>query len=112
MLLVLLNLLLFSARHLIHYKFGSVTEDIVANTLLIVSFNLLTLLNKMLEHLIEVLFRNCGDLIKHGASLYLKFEVLKLSVVIIFKTFHWLKNFESCSVVSVARRQCCFASEK
>ena len=50
--------------------------------------------------------------LKHGASLYLKFEGLNLSVVIIFKTFHWLKNFESCSVVSVARRQCCFASEK
>ena len=50
--------------------------------------------------------------IKHGASLYLKFEGLNLSVVIIFKTFHWLKNFESCSVVSVARCQCCFASEK
>ena len=54
------------------------------------------------------LYRN----FKHGASLYLKFEDLNLSVVIIFKTFHWLKNFESCSVVSVARCQCCFASEK
>ena len=52
------------------------------------------------------------DLLKHGASLYLKFEGLNLSVVIIFKTFHWLKNFQSCSVVSVARCQCCFASEK
>ena len=52
------------------------------------------------------------DILKHGASLYLKFEGLNLSVVISFKTFHWLKNFESCSVVSVARRQCCFASEK
>ena len=41
--------------------------------------------------------------LKHGASLYLKFEGLNLSVVIIFKTFHWLKNFESCSVVSMAR---------
>ena len=50
--------------------------------------------------------------LKHGASLYLKFEGLNLSVVIIFKTFHWLKNFESCSIVSVTRRQCCFASEK
>ena len=43
--------------------------------------------------------------LKHGASLYLKFEGLNLSVVIIFKTFHWLKNFESCSVVSKARHQ-------
>ena len=42
---------------------------------------------------------------KHGASLYLKFEGFNLSVVIIFKTFHWLKNFESYSVVSMARRQ-------
>ena len=50
--------------------------------------------------------------VKHGASLYLKFEGLNLSVVIISKTFHWLKNFESCSVISVARRQYCFASEK
>ena len=50
--------------------------------------------------------------LKHGASLYLKFEGLNLSVVIIFKTFHWLKNFESCSVISVARCQCYFASEK
>ena len=28
------------------------------------------------------------DRVKHGASLYLKFEGLNLSVVIIFKTFH------------------------
>ena len=42
-----------------------------------------------------------GDL-KHGASLYLKFEGLNLSVVIIFNTFHWLKHDESHSVVSVA----------
>ena len=41
-------------------------------------------------------------ILKHGASLYLKFEGLNLSVVIIFNTFHWLKNFESCSVVSMA----------
>ena len=40
--------------------------------------------------------------LKHGASLYLKFEGLNLSIVIIFKTFHWLKNDESCSVVSMA----------
>ena len=40
--------------------------------------------------------------LKHGASLYLKFEGLNLSIVIIFKTFHWLKNDESYSVVSVA----------
>ena len=40
--------------------------------------------------------------LKHRASLYLKFEGLNLSVVIIFNTFHWLKNFESCSVVSIA----------
>ena len=33
--------------------------------------------------------------LKHGAILYLKFEGLKLSVVIIFKTFHWLRNDES-----------------
>ena len=39
--------------------------------------------------------------IEHGASQYLKFEGVNLSIVIIFKTFHWLKN-ESCSVVSVA----------
>ena len=42
------------------------------------------------------------SILKHGASLYLKFEGLNLSVVIIFNTFHWLKNFESCSVVSMA----------
>ena len=41
----------------------------------------------------------CG--FKHRASLYLKFEGLNLSIVIIFKTFHWLKNDESYSVVSV-----------
>ena len=41
-------------------------------------------------------------LFKHRVSLYLKFEGLNLSVVIIFNTFHWLKNFESCSVVSIA----------
>ena len=40
--------------------------------------------------------------IKHGASLHLKFEGLNLSIVIIFKIFHWLKNDESYSVVSVA----------
>ena len=40
--------------------------------------------------------------LKHGANLYLKFEGLNLSVVIIFKTFHWLKNDESYSVFSVA----------
>ena len=40
--------------------------------------------------------------LKHGASPYLKFEGLKLSVVIIFNTFHWLKHDESYSVVSVA----------
>ena len=39
---------------------------------------------------------------KHGVSLYLKFEGLNLSIVIIFKTLHWLKNNESCSVISVA----------
>ena len=39
--------------------------------------------------------------LKHGACLYLKFEGLNLSIVIIFKTFHWLKNDESYSVVSV-----------
>ena len=43
-----------------------------------------------------------GTRLKHGASLYLKFEDLNLSVVIFFNTFHWLKNFESCSVVSMA----------
>ena len=43
--------------------------------------------------------------LKHGASLYLKFEGLNLSVVIIFKTFHLMKNFESCSVVSVVRQR-------
>ena len=53
-----------------------------------------------------------GGLFKHGARLYLKFEGLNLSFAIIFKTFHWLKNFESCSVVSVARSQFCFTSEK
>ena len=47
-------------------------------------------------------WRRLVALVKHGASLYLKFEGLKLSVVIIFNTFHWLKNFESCSVVSIA----------
>ena len=41
-------------------------------------------------------------LLKHGASLYLKFEGLNLSIVIIFNTFHLLKNDESCSVISVA----------
>ena len=49
--------------------------------------------------------------VKHGASLYLRFEGLDLSIVIIFKPFHWLKNFESCSVISVARH-CCFANKK
>ena len=49
------------------------------------------------------------SLLKHGASLYLKFEGLNLSVVIIFKTFHWLKNFKSFQssawlVVSTASR--------
>ena len=39
---------------------------------------------------------------KHGASLHLKFEGLNLSIVIIFETFHFLKNDESYSVVSVA----------
>ena len=63
------------------------------------------------QHICEFYFIYCGHgnsallILKHGASLYLKFEGLNLSVVIIFKTFHWLKNFESCSVVSVARRQ-------
>ena len=33
--------------------------------------------------------------LKHGASLYLKFEGLNLSIIIIFKVFHWLKNDES-----------------
>ena len=42
-----------------------------------------------------------ATLIKHGARLYLKFEGLNLSIVIIFKTFHWLKNNESYSVASV-----------
>ena len=55
-------------------------------------------------------------LLKHGASLYLKFEGLNLSVVIIFKTFHWMKTLKvvqsSAWLVSMARRQCCFASEK
>ena len=37
---------------------------------------------------------------KHGSSLYLRFDGLNLSIVIIFKTFHWLKNFESSSVTS------------
>ena len=40
--------------------------------------------------------------VEHGASLCLKFEGVNLSIVIIFKTFHWFKNDESYSVVSVA----------
>ena len=68
---------------------------------------------KSVSHIIKNLYCALRPLrFKHGASLYLKFEGLNLSVVIIFKTFHWLKNSESCSVVSVARRQCCSASEK
>ena len=37
------------------------------------------------------------NMLKHGGSLYLKFEGLNLSIIIIFKTFHWLKSDESCS---------------
>ena len=44
--------------------------------------------------------------VKHGASLYLKFEGLNLSIVIIFKTFHWLKHDESYSIVSMACHCC------
>ena len=44
--------------------------------------------------------------LKHGRSLYLKFEGLNLSIDIIFKTFHWLKNDESYSVVSMALALC------
>ena len=52
-----------------------------------------------------------SNVLKHGVSLYLRFEGLNLPIVIIFTIFNWLKNFESCSVVSVAHR-CCFASQK
>ena len=43
----------------------------------------------------------------HGASRYLKAEVLNLSIVIVFKAFHWLKNNElfssqRCSPLCVA----------
>ena len=43
-----------------------------------------------------------ADYFEHELSLYLKFEVLNLSIVIIFKVVHWLKNDESYSFVSVA----------
>ena len=44
-----------------------------------------------------VVFTPVRLLLKHGASLYLKFEGLNLSIVTIFKTFHWLKNDDICS---------------
>ena len=49
-------------------------------------------------------------MVKHGASRYLKFEGLNLSVVIIFNTFHSLKHDESYSVVSVALQSVCRCS--
>ena len=39
--------------------------------------------------------------LKHGAILYLKAEGYSLSIVFIFKAFHWLEDNENCSVVSV-----------
>ena len=64
------------------------------------------------EQLYKISVAHIALVLKHGASLYLKFEVLNLSIVIIFKTFHWLKNDESYSVVSAAVLCLLPASEK
>ena len=52
-----------------------------------------------------------ADYFKHELSLYLKFEVLNLSIVIIFKVVHWLKNDESYSVISNNNNNIYFVSQ-
>ena len=73
---ILLKILMLLAKRLIHYEFGSVTEHIANTHLLLVLFNLLTLLNKILELLCK------------KTRVCFKFHWL------------WLRKYRSCEVKS------------